>query len=130
MPLRTETISDPKKHIPMGATIREGAKKIKELAPGQAVIGTIGPEPDVPAVEEPQPPTPEEELEKTILSNLLIKWLTPPKLAKKSMPDQDMKSFIKKVRAQKVEDLRRFFSIELPAEVQAAIQKRWEDISP
>ena len=130
MSLRTETISDPKTHEPLGRTMREGAKKIRELAPGQAVIGTIGPEPDVLFVEEPQPPTPEEELEKTILSNLIIKWVTAPKLAKKSMPDQDMKSFIKKVRGQKVEDLRRFFSIELPSEVQAAIQKRWEDISP
>jgi len=130
MSLKTETISDPKKHIPMGATIREGAKKIKELAPGQATIGTIGAAVEEPSIEEPQPPTPEEEVEKTILSNILIKWVAPPKLAKKSMPDQDMKSFIRKVRAQKVEDLRRFFEIELPPEVQAAIEKRWKDISP
>ena len=130
MSLKVETISDPKKHQSMGATMREGAKKIGELAPGQAVIGTLGPEPDVPFVQEPAPPTPEEELEKTILCNLLIKWVSAPKLAKKSMPDQDVKSFIKKVRKQPLEDLRHFFNIELPPEVQSAIQKRWMDISP
>ena len=74
--------------------------------------------------------SPEEKIEARVLRNLLLKWIDPPRLSEKSKPDQDKQMFSRKVNAQSLADLKRFFEVELPEELMFALRRKYQDISP
>ena len=78
--------------------------------------------------------TPEQEIEKQVLVSLLKKWITPDLsgvgLKGRTPPDKLKAAFLKKIENQPLENLRKFFDIELSELLRSEIQKKYDDISP
>lgn len=108
-------------------------KKIfDETKSGKISAGVVGsPEAPLYVKDEEKPVmTPEEEVEARVLRNLLLRWIDPPKLSEKSKPEDDKRMLSRKVQGQSLQDLRRFFDIDLPDDAVYALRRKYQDISP
>ncbi len=135
MPFITKTTADGE---PITTTRTKVLKELEGLTSG-GVVGVIG-EVKQEALDEPVTYTPKE-LEKIAqLRTLLIACVKPPQINTRSTPDADMRSFMKKVNAQSLGELKRFFTKEVleykdkpdevPVELKNIVETKYKDISP
>jgi len=97
---------------------------------GVVVSGVVG-TPDAPLYVKGEPElTPEEEIEVRVLRALLLKWIDPPKLSERSKPEDDRRMVNRKVQGQSLQEIRRFFELELTDDVVYALRRKYNDISP
>jgi predicted NUDIX family NTP pyrophosphohydrolase len=136
MPFTTKTVEEGEAFTKTRATIM---KEVAELHSGgiSGVIGEVKQEPE-PIVEE-YTPTQLKKLAK--LRVLLIACVEPPKCGKvKATPEDDRKSFVRKVNVQSLSEIKRFFTkevleylenpTEVPIELKEIVERKYRDISP
>lgn len=96
-----------------GVVARDGEPFTKELTPEPPPVLTL-----------------EQQHEKQTLIKVLDKWLVPAQTTTKIDPERDHASLMAKLRAQTLDDLWKFFDVEIPAEVKEYMQSKYRDISP
>jgi hypothetical protein len=108
MPFKTEIISKASEHEPVGRTLGEGAKKIKELKPGESALGVIGEEQPEPEIPEAKPLSPQKLAKMNKIKAILKAAIVPNKLSKRSVPQQDRDSLWNKLDHMSLEELQWF----------------------
>jgi hypothetical protein len=119
------------KRVTKQKTVKEAFDSLKGQL-HQEVSGVIRENGDVLTVEKHHPLTltTEQQLEKSVLTKLLLKWLTPLSAGTKPDPERDLAMLKVKLEAQGPDDLWRFFDIGIPYEVQILMQSKYRDLSP
>lgn len=80
---------------------------------------------------EPQPElTHDEQIEKRTLIKLLDQWVVPAQADTKPDAERDRNLFRRKLEAQPLSGLWRFFDVQIPGDIIDRIQQRYRDISP
>jgi len=115
------------------AAVKEAFDKLGGQV-GIEVSGAVAPGGEVFTRETAPAPAPvltlEEQHEKQTLIKVLQKWLVPAQTSTKADPEKDRISFNAKLNGQTLDDLWRFFDIDIPAEVKVLMQSKYRDISP
>jgi len=115
------------------AAVKEAFDKLGGQV-GIEVSGAVAPGGEVFTRETAPAPAPvltlEEQHEKQTLIKVLQKWLVPAQTSTKTDPEKDRVSFNAKLNGQTLDDLWRFFDIDIPAEVKVLMQSKYRDISP
>ena len=115
------------------AAVKEAFDKLGGQV-GIEVSGAVAPGGEVFTRETAPAPAPvltlEEQHEKQTLIKVLQKWLVPAQTSTKTDPEKDRVSFNAKLNGQTLDDLWRFFNIDIPAEVKVLMQSKYRDISP
>ena len=115
------------------AAVKEAFDKLGGQV-GIEVSGAVAPGGEVFTRETAPAPAPvltlEEQHEKQTLIKVLQKWLVPAQTSTKTDPEKDKVSFNAKLNGQTLDDLWRFFDIDIPAEVKVLMQSKYRDISP
>ena len=115
------------------AAVKEAFDKLGGQV-GIEVSGAVAPGGEVFTRETAPAPAPvltlEEQHEKQTLIKVLQKWLVPAQTSTKTDPEKDRMSFNAKLNGQMLDDLWRFFDIDIPAEVKVLMQSKYRDISP
>ena len=115
------------------AAVKEAFDKLGGQV-GIEVSGAVAPGGEVFTRETAPAPAPvltlEEQHEKQTLIKVLQKWLVPAQTSTKTDPEKDRMSFNAKLNGQTLDDLWRFFDIDIPAEVKVLMQSKYRDISP
>ena len=109
MPYKINTISKPKDHEPLGRSLGEALREVKNMTPGSELLSVVGGKMQTPTPMTVDALSVDEAEEKAAIAKLILAVVEPPLLSRHNPnPLANKISFTDKVKAMSLPELRRF----------------------